>query len=199
LGLEATDLARRLAAASARAATEEARRLDLEERDAALRAELQARQAELDDLRSQLARPPAPEPAPAPPADVTAALPAADHPDCARAATTPGSVTQSDPREALLASLTFEVRRLRKAAFRRSVATAKAFVNDPSNELLSAPTARRPSISPPPADRRPEARTALSPPAARKLVLTWNRPKPSSATNSAHRPVQAPPPWASDS
>ena len=183
-------------AARRRAATEEARRLDLEEREAALRAELQARQAELDDLRGQLARPPAPGPTLDSTADVAAAPPAADHLDCARAATTPGSVTQPDPREARLASLVFEVRQLRKAAFQRSVATATAFVNDPSNELLSAPTARRPSVSPPPADRQPAARTPPSPPAARKLVLTWTQPKPSTATTPARRPAQVPPPWA---
>ena len=193
---EATALARRLAAASARAATEEARRLDLEERDAALRAELQARQAELDDLRGQLARPPAPGPTLDSTADVAVALPAAGHLDCARAATIPGSASQPDPREAQLASLTSEVRRLRKDAFQRSVATATAFLNDPSNELLSAPTARRPSVSPPPADRQPAARTPPSPPAARKLVLTWTQPKPSTATTPARRPAQVLPPWA---
>ena len=182
--------------ASARAATEEARRLDLEERDAALRAELQARQAELDDLRGQLARPPAPEPTLASPADIAVAFPAADHSDCARAAAIPGSVAPPDPREARLASLVFEVHQLRKAAFQRSVATATAFVNDPSNELLSAPTARRLSVSPPPVDRQPAARTSPSPPAARKLVLTWIQPRPSTATNSARRPAQVPPPWA---
>jgi hypothetical protein len=82
---EAAVLSRRLAAASARAASEENLRLDLEAREAALRAELQARQEELDALQSLPEGPHVPAPAPAPPAEAAVASPVAVPPDCARA------------------------------------------------------------------------------------------------------------------
>ena len=179
----------------------EALRLDSEAREAVLRAELQARQAELDALRRLSDRPSAPAPNPAPPAETAVAFPAATPPDRTRSSTPPLLAVVPDPRDEQIASLTFQVREHKKAAFRRSVATASEFVNNPLNELLPALATRGFSVSPPPAGRQPAAPPSPPTAPAPKLVLKWRQPAAShssTATSWARRPALSKPPWAAD-
>jgi hypothetical protein len=153
----------------------------------------------LDALRSLPERPHVPAPALAPPAEAAVDSPVAAPPDCARASTSPRPAAVPDSRDERIASLSFQVRELNKAAFRRSVATATAFVHDPTNELLSAPPARNLSVSPPPAGRQPAASPSPPFPPAKKLVLKWIHPASSSSSTAARwarRPVPDQPPWA---
>jgi hypothetical protein len=199
---EAAFLSRRLAAASARAARVEALRLDSEAREAVLRAELQARQAELDELRGSSDRPSAPASTPAPAAETAVTLPATTQPDRARSSTPPLPAVVPDSRDEQIASLSFQVREHKKSAFRRSAATASEFVNNTLIELLSAPVTRGFPVSSPPAGRQPAAPPSPPTAPAPKLVLKWRQPAhshSSAATSWARRPALSKPPWAADS
>jgi hypothetical protein len=179
---EAAFLSRRLAAASARAARVEALRLDSEAREAVLRAELQARQAELDELRGSSDRPSAPASTPALAAETAVTLPATTQPDRARSSTPPLPAVVPDSRDEQIASLSFQVREHKKSAFRRSAATAP--------------------VSSPPAGRQPAAPPSPPTAPAPKLVLKWRQPAhshSSAATSWARRPALSKPPWAADS
>jgi hypothetical protein len=155
----------------------------------------------LDELRGSSDRPSATAPPPAPPAETAVTLPAATQPDHARSSTPTLSAVAPDPRDEQIASLSFQVREHKRLAFRQSVATASAFVNNPLNELLPAPVPRGFSVSPPPAGRQPEAPPSPPTAPAPKLVLKWSRPAPprtSAATSWARRPAVSKPPWAVD-
>jgi hypothetical protein len=104
-----------------------------------------------------------------------------------------------DHRDETIAALRFRLAELSQSALERSVATATAFVNDPANDLLSAPSGRSTSVSPLPADPVPAA--LPSPPAARPSTrLTFGDgllSGPAPALGRAPRSdLVPPPPWA---
>ena len=88
-----------------------------------------------------------------------------------------------DSRDEKIAALSFQLKELAKrsvAAFKRSVATAAAFVHNPANDLLSAP-GRETSVSPLPADPHPAAPPS-PPPARPPIKLRWNTGPPPGAS-----------------
>ena len=168
-------------------------------REAELRAELCASQRDLVQLRALQEPPTLPQLASANPVAAVATPSAAGALDPPAAGSGQLAAAVPDPRDEKIAALNFQLKELAGAAFKRSVATAAAFVHNPANDLLSAPPGRETSVSPLPEDPHPAA--PPPPPAARlPIKLQWNTgpsPRASVVAGLARQPALPLPPWAS--
>jgi hypothetical protein len=149
LDLESAANSQRLADAAARVAREEALRLDLESRAAALQGALLASQRELAHLRALRDRSSPPPPTPAVPAVGAVATSAAVAASSAAVDSAQPTALDPDARDKTITQLRFCVRELSGTALQRSVAAAAAFVRNPANDLFSAPPVCDEPLPPP--------------------------------------------------
>ena len=200
LDLEAEVNSRRLVAASARIAQEEALRLELESRAAALHCALLASQQELALLRAQRDTSPPPPPVAPPSAGGAAASLVVDAATLAAANPAQPAAPVPDDRDDTIEQLRFRVRELSGSALQRSLAAATAFVDNPTNDLLSAP----PDRADPPSPLLAVSHPAASPeplPARPPVRFDWPktlRAHSSATVRLARRPAVVPPPWIPD-
>jgi hypothetical protein len=200
LEFEAEANSRRLVAASARIAHEEALRLELESRAAALHSALLASQQEIALLRAQRDSSPPPTPAATSPAGGAAASLAADAATSVAANAAQPATSVPDDRDDQIKQLRFRVRELSGSALQRSLAAAAAFVDNSANDLLSAP----PERADPPSPLLVAPQPAASPePTPARPPVRFNWPKALRAHSSAtvrlaRRPAVALPPWIPD-
>jgi hypothetical protein len=187
-----------LVVASARIAREEALRLQLESRAAVLQDALLASQRELAHLRALRERSPTPSPTPPVPAVGAVATSVAGVASSAVADFAHPAASPPDARDQTISELRFRVQERAGTALQRSVAAAAAFVQNPANDLFSAPPDcgdRLPPLLVAPPSEAPSESAPARPP----IRLDWTKApssRPSTAVGLARWPALSNPPWA---